>query len=100
MKFKTTSDKKTSNKESKMKQHSNVGMLFMRTKLVFVLLTKYYQLSHAFLDEIDTSLYGILRSYIRLEQPEHPGIPGSYKQGLRVFLTVERIFSAKGFIAE
>ena len=48
-----------------------VGMLSMRTKLVFVLLTNYYQLFHAFLNEIMT-LPG---------HPGHPSLPRSYKQG-------------------
>ena len=39
----------------KHKETTFVGMLFMRTKLVFVLLTNYYQLFHAFFNEIDTS---------------------------------------------
>ena len=68
-------------------------MLFMLTKLVFVLLTNYYQLFHAFCNEIDTSrspgtsqcteiIY--TQDEIRLGQPGHPGIPGSYNQGLNV----------------
>ena len=39
----------------KQKETTFVGMLFMLTKLVFVLLTNYYQLFHAFFNEIDTS---------------------------------------------
>ena len=39
----------------KQKELTFVGMLFMRTKSVFVLLTNYYQLFHAFFNEIDTS---------------------------------------------
>ena len=54
MKFKTTSDKEKTFKKRKQKETTFVGMLFMRTKLVFVLLTNYYQLFHAFLNEIDT----------------------------------------------
>ena len=39
----------------KQKKTTFVGMLFMRTKFVFFLLTNYYQLFHDFFDEIDTS---------------------------------------------
>ena len=43
-------------KKKKLKETTFVGMLFMWTKLVFVLLTNYYQLFHAFsVNEIDTS---------------------------------------------
>ena len=38
----------------KQKDTIFVGMLFMQTKLVFVLLTNYYQLFHAFFNELDT----------------------------------------------
>ena len=38
-------------KKKKLKETTFVGMLFMRTELVFVLLTNYYQLFHAFLNE-------------------------------------------------
>ena len=39
----------------KQKETTFVGMLFMRTRLVFVLLTSCYQLFHDFFNEIDTS---------------------------------------------
>ena len=46
-------------------------MLFMQTKLVFLLLTN-YQLFHDFLNEIDTS-----------RSPGHPGVQRSYKPGMK-----------------
>ena len=39
----------------KQKETTFVGMLFMQTKLVFVLLTNYYELFHAFFNEVNTS---------------------------------------------
>ena len=63
---------KTSNKR-KQKETTFVGMLFMETKLVFALLTNYYQLFHAFLNEMDTS-----RS-----PAGNSGVPRSYKPGIK-----------------
>ena len=55
MKFKTTTSDKGKPPKKKTKKQTFVGMLFMRTQLIFVLLTNYYQLFHAVLNEIDTS---------------------------------------------
>ena len=65
---------------------------FMRTKLVFGLMTNYYQLFHNFFNERDTSRSpghpGVPRSYkLRMKyvsgKPGHHGTPGSYKQALK-----------------
>ena len=58
----------------KQKETSFVGMVFMQTKLVFVLLTNYYQLFHAFLNEIDTS---------RSPGTSRDGVPRSYKPKMK-----------------
>ena len=55
IKFETTPKKAKPSKHRKQKETTFVGLLFLRTKLVFVSLTNYYQLFHDFLDEIDTS---------------------------------------------
>ena len=92
MKFKTTSDKGKPPKK-KAKRNNIRWDAFMRTKLVFVLLSNYYQLFHALFNEIDTSRSSgtsrcteiiQTRDEIRLGQPGHPGTPGSYKQALSI----------------
>ena len=74
MKFKLTSSEKVNLQKRKQKETTFVVMLFMRRKLVFVLLTNYYQLFHAFLNEIDTS---------RSPGTSRDGVPRSYKPKMK-----------------
>ena len=56
----------------KQKETTFIGMLFMQTKLVFVLLTNYYKLFHAFFNEVNTS-----------RSPETSRVPRSYKPAMK-----------------